>query len=44
MKILAVSALAIAMFALAALPLSATETVDAEKVGSQYTLAMEGMT
>jgi hypothetical protein len=44
MRILAVGVFAIAMFGIPAMPLSATDAVDAEKAGSAYTLAMEGMT
>jgi hypothetical protein len=44
MRILAVGALAITMFGMPVLPVDANEPVVAEKAGSTYTLAMEGMT
>jgi len=44
MRILAASALVIALLGMSTPPLFANEAVVAEKVGSSYTLAMEGMT
>jgi hypothetical protein len=44
MRILVVGVFAIAMIGMPALSISATEAVVAEQAGSNYTLAMEGMT